>query len=838
MPISLRSASQLLVLAAVVASPAAGWSQSFIPKLSPGPLAEVHKQYDDTGSGCVKCHKLSGGISGDTCLECHEKQRAKIASGAGLHAGFVAQGRKCTECHTDHKGRTAAIADWRKVGSSEKFDHKLTGFVLTGMHETVKCTACHRGRTKTGSIVFLGLSHSCDGCHNNPHGFRQQKLRESCQLCHLVAVSAKNMTAAQVPFDHGEVTGINLVGRHAQIHCHDCHKNKKMTIGESPRTCANCHQSKHGASFPAQCTLCHDPSRKYQEVHFNHASTGYHLEGGHQTAPCRKCHDFKTHQKPPKACASCHKDPHGDRFKGRDCSQCHQPPGGLKTVEFEHDTLTRFALSGIHDEIKCRACHRGSGPKNFEKFPGPDCADCHRHKDVHKGQFKDKPCTSCHQGKKGGFDHNTGSRFKLTGAHLEVSKRRTKGCTSCHPGGIFRTNKVQCLDCHKDSHQGSLGTKCEGCHTPEAKFALAKVGFAHDEKTPFKLEGLHAKVACEKCHPRRNYRLGQPRCGDCHASTEPHKGKLGKDCEKCHRPEKGAPLFAHDSMTRFARTGRHAAVECGFCHRPAPADGPPEPGWTKTAKPVVDRTFPVMGKVCSECHKDKHQGDRGTSCNNCHNTVAFKQVSATVHDNGPFRLEGVHQTLSCKACHSAGRLLAGTGEWCQQCHRELDPHRNALGPFCGDCHVQTRWRPAQFSHLQTGFPLRGVHRTAPCLACHGSGTYQGLPTDCENCHATAAAKVRDPLHTAELRPCDRCHSEVGFQPVRNFHDLFPLRGRHRFIGCASCHYSGIYAGTPNTCETCHLTAYLDPRTQGAHKGTASTACGDCHTPVDWRVTAK
>lgn len=150
--------------------------------------------------------------------------------------------------------------------------------------------------------------------------------------------------------------------------------------------------------------------------------------------------------------------------------------------------------------------------------------------------------------------------------------------------------------------------------------------------------------------------------------------------------------------------------------------------------------------------------------------------------------------------------------------------------------MQSDWAPSAFVHAQTGFPLVGAHRTVDCRRCHGAGTFQGLPTACEGCHLAQAAQVVDPRHTgADFAQCEGCHAPGGFRPARFTHPAWPLVGNHRSVACASCHQHGVYAGTPDTCETCHLARYLDPTTQPNHRALGYlTSCADCHTPAGWR----
>jgi len=708
------------------------------------------------------------------------------------------------------------------------------------MHKKVKCGECHKRKTGIGRTSFVGLSPSCANCHKDPHDFTSDKFRTNCKMCHVVGgVAPKSMRGADVPFDHEGDTGIALVGRHGKARCVDCHKKGKFAMTENRRTCRGCHKNPHGTTYAKwTCSDCHHPSRPYRRVTFNHRATQFELSGKHTRVTCKQCHK-KKNVKPPTTCNSCHRDQHRGRFDKRDCTQCH-PNGSWKPSAFDHGKRTSFALTGKHTKLGCRSCHRGSKKKGtFERHETAVCQDCHAHENAHNGQFGKRPCLDCHKeggSKKLKFDHNKDARFALTGFHAELDGPR--GCKKCHQKGNYRTGKIRCVDCHADPHSKELGVKCERCHDTGVKFPDVKID--HDKQTSFRIVGLHEPLACSKCHPAKGvlprYKLAKKACVDCHEKDDPHVGKLGRRCARCHRVEKKAPKFSHGDMTAFALTGTHQTVACSFCHRPRPAGGPPPVKWTiGLARKAVDKKFPVMGTKCADCHADQHDGRYGSACQSCHQTQSFGAVNATVHDTGAFRLEGVHDRLPCERCHQSKRLLGGLGEMCQTCHWDDDGHNNALGPYCGDCHLQIDWRPTKFTHVQTAFPLRGAHVNAPCAGCHGVGTYQGTPTECETCHTRDAAAVTDPVHTGELTPCERCHTVNGFIPVRLDHQAFPLIGRHVFVRCRNCHAGGSYAGTPNTCETCHLTQYYDPRVEPNHQAEGySTTCSDCHTPAGWR----
>ncbi len=90
-----------------------------------------------------------------------------------------------------------------------------------------------------------------------------------------------------------------------------------------------------------------------------------------------------------------------------------------------------------------------------------------------------------------------------------------------------------CASCHEDVHKGQLGADCQRCHNI-TDWKQAKQ-FDHS-KTKYPLTGMHAQVACEKCHfpsgPDKAVKYSGIKfdaCIDCH--TDPHKGSFKGTCE-------------------------------------------------------------------------------------------------------------------------------------------------------------------------------------------------------------------------------------------------------------------------------------------------------------------
>jgi hypothetical protein len=161
------------------------------------------------------------------------------------------------------------------------------------------------------------------------------------------------------------------------------------------------------------------------------------------------------------ACFDCHakQDVHKAQL-GKDCGSCHGTQGWRDNVRFDHG-LTSYPLTGMHAVVACESCHKSSA---FKDAPTA-CYSCHKKDDAHQGRLTAK-CESCHSTaswKRISFNHDTDTRFKLTGAHVAV------GCHGCHKQQDVVSAKLPtaCVDCHRkdDVHNGAFGTDCARCHS-------------------------------------------------------------------------------------------------------------------------------------------------------------------------------------------------------------------------------------------------------------------------------------------------------------------------------------------------------------------------------------
>jgi len=360
-------------------------------------------------------------------------------------------------------------------------------------------------------------------------------------------------------------------------------------------------------------------------------------------------------------------------------------------------------LIGGHRKIenKCDLCHAFFDKKSQNKM----CLACHKkiNKDVvqkkgYHGKEKlvtKKVCKYCHTdhvGRKANivdfdqlsFNHNN-TDFTLSGKHRKTS------CISCHKKNKKYRNAVStCIGCHKknDIHKSRLGKKCRDCHKSND---WRKAEFDHS-KTKYPLEGAHKKVSCGDCHPNQRFKATPTSCAACHKVQDVHRGEFGDKCKKCHIVKKWKNIrFDHDKDTKFKLRHRHQKISCKSCH-------------IKNAYKVE------LKKDCFSCHSvdDKHNGNYGNKCNDCHTDEAWGKVKFKHDRDTKFKLIGVHSKIACSSCHLGRIAKEKKRKHCKSCHGQDDIHNGKLKKDCDYCHDQFSWsKRISFDHDLTNFHCWG-----------------------------------------------------------------------------------------------------------------------------------
>jgi hypothetical protein len=717
---------------------------------SPGPLAEPHKDLDGQ---CDRCHVPFKGIPSSACLSCHTGTRDRIASGGGTHAQWEKQGRKCSSCHGDHKGRGHALTP----AVDKSFDHAITGFLLSGKHQAVACASCHKSGPH--GPRWVGLAKDCAGCHADVH---KGALGARCSTCHATTgwkPPTRTIADHQVPMN----------GQHAGLTCALCHK---LGAHLQPAwSCGDCHTQKHGGT-KAPCATCHNTT-DWKSATFKHDFCTCILPGKHQTAQCLQCHPKFVFTPTPFACATCHTKDRKHEDLGA-CSRCHSALS-WKTKTFDHN-LPRvgFKIEGKHLEAACENCHKQKGV--FRGAP-KNCEGCHA---VPKhGDFG--ACAQCHTVAgfaPQNFSHDK-TRFPLDGNHLKAT---CQGCHAKFKKGDFQPGKSECLLCHADPHGGQFTAPaharllnpgqqrpwliepgsivlaqngplphvtspklgCLDCHNTKG-WKPSTVDAARHASFAFPLRGKHQEAACGRCHDAGVF-VGTPMtCNSCHLDR--HRGRVGGDCERCHDESgwKHHPGFDHFAATGFALENAHDGVACAQCHGKN-----------------HDKLATVTQVTCATCHTPVHGDQFGRECVSCHKPTRFSDVPKFDHAQTMFPLDRRHMAVRCTTCHDArrGTRLDTT---CRSCHD--DPHRGRALLDCSECHRADRWTLVRFDHDRSEFPLRGAHFTVPCRDCHTNDQFTGVRTECIFCHRAdrQRADMTDPHHATFSFDCVECHKPFAWK---------------------------------------------------------------------------
>jgi len=607
-------------------------------------------------------------------------------------------------------------------------------------------------------------------------------------------------------------------------------------------------KSPHG-NLAIDCGECHTAEswvKLKSPLPFRHDSTGFKLQSAHSKAACRSCHLSQVFHEVGTSCADCHRDSHRGEFGFR-CESCHSPTTWTNQREmFQVHSRTRFPLLAVHARLDCSACHRNQRPTEFATTPA-ECGNCHYETYLltsnpnHLQAGFSRRCEDCHA-----VTSTTwiDARFSHPASFPLVRGHGGLACQRCHVSGRYEGLSTDCVSCHRPDYNrttnpnhasGGFPTSCQDCHTIDG---WRPATFDHS-LSGFPLTGAHGRVPCEQCHVGGRYQGTPTDCASCHLpdynrTTDPNHAASGfpTQCENCHNTGAWEPANFDHNATRFPLTGAHDRVDCARCHIGGRYKGTPTD--------------------CVACHQrdykqttnPNHQGaGYPTTCQNCHTTKAWRPANFD-HNTTRFPLTGAHNRVDCLRCHPGGRYT-GTPTDCVACHQQdynatTNPNHQTSGypTTCQNCHNTGAWRPANFDHNATRFPLTGAHTRVDCLRCHPGGRYTGTPTVCVACHQQDYNATTNPNHQASGFPttCQNCHTTNAWRPANFDHNTtrFPLTGAHTRVDCALCHIGGRYTGTPTDCVACHQQDY-NATTNPNHQGSGfPTQCQNCHTTSAWR----
>lgn len=211
---------------------------------------------------------------------------------------------------------------------------------------------------------------------------------------------------------------------------------------------------------------------------FDHFTTGFELDGTHQTVACSSCHTNSIFAGTPSTCVGCHSGAgfvrasrkHATHNTTTDrCSSCHGTNSWSPVVRVDHlETLGTCA--GCHNNL------RVSGKPPSHLPTNADCASCHRSSFWSMATFSHDGittnCVACHNG--------TTATGKVA-THIPA----TNQCESCHNTRAF--SMVFSVD-----HQAVLGN-CSSCHNNQIASGQPP-------------DHLPTSAECDSCHNTRGWR--------------------------------------------------------------------------------------------------------------------------------------------------------------------------------------------------------------------------------------------------------------------------------------------------------------------------------------------
>ena len=461
----------------------------------------------------------------------------------------------CERCHTAECLTAGCLTCHTEIAGQLEAEQGYHAFVARS--ETLRCARCHPEHHGNGFSLISALSW--------PGGDRNA-------------------------FDHPQCN-YRLTGRHEELACEDCHKDKRTEAFHLPeypdhprmqtflglaQDCLACHVDVHAWPSPKACLDCHDQTAFDPASGFRHEEV-FPLEGVHAETDCAGCHTVPAtdangpapeqrtpgslpfHKVTGETCEQCHPDPHRTRWD-MECQSCHlgrdpQWREGTRGLSAETHKPTGFPLTDAHMAVSCEKCHPASGDY-AQRFPDPKtegyqrhpqtCQGCHE--DVHGGKL-DHACSACHResGWTGGhltFNHDRHTTFKLDAVHKGLS------CHECHAP--------------EDKTYRAEGSECAACHQDQADAFNGRARRLHVEADP------HAnRLACTDCHdmdaPRQYMDRYARRCADCHNNQY---GQLAYQwaqvLQRRHSLAERLLSSRTEGVSEQLRQELDAAQECGF----------------------------------------------------------------------------------------------------------------------------------------------------------------------------------------------------------------------------------------------------------------------------------
>ncbi|HXT68775.1 MAG TPA: DmsE family decaheme c-type cytochrome [Vicinamibacterales bacterium] len=254
-------------------------------------------------------------VGEDTCLTCHDAQKAKYVKSPHHAAGdprTPAAKQSCETCH-------GAGSEHAEDPASKRLKNFKT---MTPEAVNATCTTCHN---KGEHALWEGSPHesrnlACTSCHS-VHSYKTEKAQlkektqtEVCASCHRDKAS-KVDRSGHMPLREGKMQCTS---------CHNVHGTTNVKLlrkGDSvAELCTSCHADKRGPFLwehaPSRdgCVTCHDP----------HGSSNERMLVAKPPILCQRCHVGTRHPSTVYDAATVGAGATPSvRIYGRTCVSCH-----------------------------------------------------------------------------------------------------------------------------------------------------------------------------------------------------------------------------------------------------------------------------------------------------------------------------------------------------------------------------------------------------------------------------------------------------------------------------------------------------------------------------------
>lgn len=537
-------------------------------------------------------------------------------------------------------------------------------------------------------------------------GFRAKAFVETdnrfCSGCHIFIATGE----AWVPSDTGSYTLVNrMEGKHDSLSCHSCHELKpvkeavKMVWWMSG---VREDEIPAHARVPREvCENCHvtgDAKETWQEIA---ATAGHrvHLESDSsalEKVECLTCHVQEVHRFVPvnTTCTQkgCHENTTivlGDMAEKTvaleaHCTTCHEFTAEVPRL------ATRDSAVGtlVPGDKECMSCHQMQGRlASFDPAKDPHngtcgmCHDPHAQREVQEAKLSCSTA-SCHE------------TWRQEPFHLGASHRQVASeCTTCHLPHQARVDASDCTGCHQQ-----VRSRTGGRRSPPLPFDTTAAKLRSAAEGPVAEPRGKGDAPVVDDSGGLSLSIQKPLAAD----TFPHSRHSLLPCITCHTTRAGQGGSLTFERARGCQICHHQAPsgsDCSACHQPAELNAP-----IPALIEIRVLSHPPRGREVAFNH-GIHQE---LSCQACHTESVTLRPDSAVARCATCHVEHHEPERACVACHATGQIVAAHA-------RPIEAHQN-----CDACHA-----PERVAQLVPTRPL--------CLTCH-TGQDHYTRTQCTECH--------------------------------------------------------------------------------------------------------